>query len=64
MVTEQDRAKSALISLAADLVKGGGLPDPDLEEFRPMGKQAIRELIRVNKQRAQNLKWAADVLGR
>ena len=64
VVTEKDKARSALIRLAAELVKGGGLPDPELEEFRPMGKNAVRAMRREQQQHVRALKRAANLLGR
>lgn len=57
-----DAAISDLISVAAELVRMDGIPDPELSEFKPIGRRTVREIQRANCVRGVRIKTAVDVL--
>ena len=57
-----DEALSELIRVAAELVLCAEIDDPELPEFKPLGRAAVKELVSVNCRRAKRIVIAAAAI--
>lgn len=55
-----DEAIRALYRVAAELTLCRDVPDPDMPEFRPIGRRATREIIANQNMRAHAIVQAID----